>query len=65
MAIPNKARGVRMSAAYLLARTFIWLLGLGAVAWGGFVLPLFWQQAPLIGLPRSSFRAAPSKCKRF
>ena len=29
------------------ARGFIWLLGLGAVAWGGFVLPLFWQQATL------------------
>ncbi len=47
MAIRNEARGDRMAAAYFLARGFIWLLGLGAVAWGGFVLPLFWQQATL------------------
>ena len=47
MAIPNKVGGVRIAAIYFLARTFICLLGIGAVAWGGFVLPLFRQQAPL------------------
>lgn len=30
-----------------LTRIFTCLLGLGAVAWGGFELPVFWQQAPL------------------
>jgi len=36
------------SIAYrFVARIFIVLLGLGAVAWGGFFLPLFWQQASL------------------
>lgn len=47
MAIRNEARGDRMAAAYFLVRAFVWLLGLGAVAWGGLVLPLFWQQATL------------------
>jgi hypothetical protein len=47
MAIPNEICGVRVAAAYFLARTFIYLLGLGAIAWGGLVLPLFWRQAPL------------------
>ena len=36
-----------MAVAYFLARCLICLLGLGAVAWGSLVLPLFWQQAPL------------------
>lgn len=30
-----------------LLRTFVSLLGLGAVAWAGVMLPLFWEQAPL------------------
>lgn len=34
-------------AGRILARTFTCLLGLAAVAWGGFELPLFWRQAPL------------------
>jgi len=42
-----RPHSVRMAAAYVLTRTFIGLLGLGAIAWGGFVLPLFWQQPPL------------------
>ena len=45
MAIPSEVGGVRIAATHFLARTFICLLGLGAVAWGGFALPLFWQQA--------------------
>ena len=45
MAIPIEVRGARIAATHLLARTFIFLLGIGAVAWGGFALPLFWQQA--------------------
>ena len=36
-----------MAAVYFFARSLICLLGLGAVAWGSLVLPLFWQQAPL------------------
>jgi hypothetical protein len=31
----------------LFVRALAWLLGLGAVAWGVFLLPSFWQQAPL------------------
>jgi hypothetical protein len=47
MAIPNEVRGVRIAPpVYWLARTVVCLLGLGAVAWGGSLLPLFWQQAP-------------------
>lgn len=45
MAIPTEVRGVRIAAPHLLARTFIFLLAIGAIAWGGFALPLFWQQA--------------------
>ncbi len=47
MAIPNEIRGVRMATAYFFVRTFLCLLGIGAVAWGGFFLPRFWHQAPL------------------
>ena len=47
MAIPNNGRSVRISAVQFLARTFVCLLGLGAVVWGGLVFPFFWQQAPL------------------
>lgn len=36
-----------MAIARFLARVTICVLGLGAVAWGGAVLPLFWQQRPL------------------
>jgi hypothetical protein len=45
MAIPTDIRGVRIGAAGYLTRIVICLLGLAAVAWGGFALPLFWQQA--------------------
>ena len=45
MAIPNEVGGVWIAAPFFLARTFVCLLGLGAVAWGGFVLPVFQQQA--------------------
>lgn len=33
--------------AYVLTRIFTCLLGLGGIAWGGFLFPLFWQQASL------------------
>jgi hypothetical protein len=46
MAIPNDARDVRLAAFYYLLHLFVRLLGVGAVAWGGLVLPIFWQQAP-------------------
>ncbi len=46
MATPNEVHGVQTAVAYILARILICLLGLGAVAWGGLALPLFWQQAP-------------------
>jgi hypothetical protein len=45
MAIPNEVHGVRRATFFV--RTFASLLGLGAVAWGGFLLPPFWKQAPL------------------
>jgi hypothetical protein len=35
------------TTAYLLVRAFVCLLGLAAIAWGGFLLPLFWRDAPL------------------
>ncbi len=48
MAIPNEARdGVWIAKAYFLVRAFIYFLGLGAIAWGCFVLPLFRQQEPI------------------
>jgi hypothetical protein len=47
MAIPNEAHRVRMAASYFFVRTFVCLLGLGAVAWGAFLVPGFWKQAPL------------------
>ncbi len=56
MAIPTEVRGVRIAAAYFLTRTFIRLLGLGAVIWGGFALPLFWQQAPVNGVASAILR---------
>jgi hypothetical protein len=46
MAMPNEIR-LRIAAAYFLVRACVCLLGLGAIAWGGFVFPLFWQQATL------------------
>ena len=56
MAIPTEVRSVRIAAAYFLTRTFICLLGLGAVVWGGFALPLFWQQAPVNGVASAILR---------
>jgi hypothetical protein len=47
MATPSDNRGLLKAVSCLLARAFICLLGLGAVAWGGWVLPLFWHQASL------------------
>jgi hypothetical protein len=35
------------ATAYFLLRTFICLLGGGSIVWGGFLLPIFWKQAPL------------------
>ncbi len=39
--------GARIGATANLTRIVICFLGLAAVAWGGFALPLFWQQASL------------------
>lgn len=47
MAIPNEVRGVRMITAGFLVRALVCLVGIGAVAWGGSLLPLFWRQASL------------------
>jgi hypothetical protein len=47
MAIQIDARGVRMLAAGFLVRAFVFLLGVGAIAWGGSSFPLFWQQRSL------------------
>jgi len=47
MAIRNEGHNTWMAAAYFLTRTFIGLLGLGAVAWGSVVLPSFWHQPTL------------------
>jgi hypothetical protein len=41
MAIPSE--GLKIT----LSRIFVFLLGVGAVAWGGLVLPVFKQQTPL------------------
>jgi hypothetical protein len=40
----------RPATANRLTRVFVCLLGAGAIAWGGFALPLFWQEAS----PRST-----------
>jgi hypothetical protein len=40
-----KSSGVRMRATYNLTRVVICLLGIAAIAWGVFELPLFWQEA--------------------
>jgi len=37
----------RQRRQYYLLRAFVGLLGLGAIVWGGVLLPLFWEQAPL------------------
>ena len=47
MAIPSDARGVRMSAAQYLLRATVSLLGLAAIVWGGWLFPVFWNQAAL------------------
>src|SRR5579863_5033625 len=50
MAIPNDVGSGRIAAPYFLARTFICLLGVAAIAWGSSVFPLFRQQGPLNSL---------------
>jgi hypothetical protein len=45
MAIHPKIRGRLTALTYALTQTFVCLLGLGAIAWGAFLFPLFWQQA--------------------
>ena len=62
MAIPTEVGSVRIGAAYFLTRTFICLLGLGAVVWSGFALRRSGNKHPLMGLPQRSFGATPSKC---
>jgi hypothetical protein len=46
MAIPNEG-GVQIRPAFVLARIFVLTLGLGAVTWGGLVLPVFRQETPV------------------
>jgi len=46
MATPNETRGARPSATQVLARIFFIVVGLGAIGWGGFFLPIFWRQSP-------------------
>ena len=46
MATRNEIRGARTSAIEVLARIFFILVGLGAIGWGGFFLPIFWRQSP-------------------
>lgn len=45
MAIRSEGRGGPMAAAHFLVRTFVCLVGLVAVAWGGAFLPSLWRQA--------------------
>jgi hypothetical protein len=47
MAIPNELRAF---SSLILARAFVCLLGLGAIAWGGYLLPIFWQEASANGV---------------
>jgi len=61
MATLDKARGGSTWAALFFARTFVFLLGLGAVAWGGSLLPQFWQQAPVKRLTAEIIRGATFK----
>ena len=42
-----KSTALRVATAHFLSRAGVCLLGLGAVAWGGLALPLFWQRAPV------------------
>ena len=44
-AIPNDDGRRAVMSANSLTRIFVCLLGAGAVAWGGWMLPLFWQEA--------------------
>lgn len=37
----------RVATAHFSVRSAVCLLGLGAIAWGGLALPLFWQQEPV------------------
>jgi hypothetical protein len=46
MATPNEIP-VRILSGNFLLRTCVYLLGFGAITWGGFVLPLFSREAPL------------------
>ncbi len=45
MAIPNEMDRRSAHVANHLTRIFVFLLGVGAVVWGLFILPVFWQQA--------------------
>src|SRR5271170_7395400 len=47
MAIPNEVDVVSGSNSPFFGSSAACLLGLGAVAWGGLALPLFWQQEPV------------------
>lgn len=47
MATLSDARSLRSSAPYWVGRAFVILLGLASIAWGGFLLPIFWQQSTL------------------
>jgi hypothetical protein len=47
MATPSERQSFQSLAAGWSARAFVCLLGIGAVAWAGFVLPSLWWQIPL------------------
>jgi hypothetical protein len=46
MTLQGEGNSARIATSYILPRVFVLFLGLGAVAWGGFMLPLLRQQAP-------------------
>ncbi len=46
MAMPNDASGDRRRTSNYLTRIAVSILAIAAIAWGGFMLPLFWRQAP-------------------
>lgn len=47
MTVQSEGHSARIATTCLLPRIFVFLLGLGAVTWGGFVLPLFGQQTTI------------------
>jgi hypothetical protein len=60
MAMPNEVRGVWVAATYSV-RAFVCLLGLGAIAWGGFLLPFFWRAAAFNSVAHELLQGHPFK----